>query len=151
VLYAAGVEFSEREPSSIETPPPTQERFDQLVNDFWYQLLWSAKKLWRGEVLVAKQACDGLLTGLLVELARWRSDESHTWHGSRFFERWAGDDLVERSSSLSPATTQRTSRARSARRPGCSDGSRTRSPRAHGLVVPEDRAEVLRRLEALLA
>src|SRR4029453_8735060 len=95
VLHADGISFPEREPSSIDTPPPTQEQFDQLVNDFWYHLLWSAKKLWRGEVLVAKQACDGWLPGRLVELARWRSHEPDTWHGSRFFERWAGDELVE--------------------------------------------------------
>ena len=35
VLYADGVSFPERKPSGIETPAPTQEPFDQLVNDFW--------------------------------------------------------------------------------------------------------------------
>jgi aminoglycoside 6-adenylyltransferase len=151
VLYADGVSFPEREPSSIETPPPTQERFDQLVNDFWYHLLWSAKKLWRGEVLVAKQACDGLLTGLLVELARWRSGESDTWHGVRFFERWAGDDLVE---ALRPTfasyDAHDVARALSAKAELFGRVEDEVAAR-HGLVVPEDRAEVLRRLEALLA
>lgn len=150
VLYADGVSFPEREPSSIETPAPTQERFDQLVNDFWYHLLWSAKKLWRGEVLVAKQACDGWLTALVVELARWRSDASDTWHGMRFFERWAGDDLVEE---LGPTFARydaqdvaRALRAKAELFGRLEDEVAAR----YELVVPEDRAEVMGRLEALL-
>lgn len=130
VLYADGISFPEREPSGIETPPPTQQRFDQLVNDFWYHLLWSAKKLWRGEVLVAKQACDGWLTGRLVELARWRADAVDTWHGARFFERWAGASSSLRSARRSRATTPRTSLVLSAPRASSSAGSRTRSLRA---------------------
>jgi aminoglycoside 6-adenylyltransferase len=151
VLYADGVSFPERKPSSIETPAPTQERFDQLVNDFWYHVLWTAKKLWRGEVLVAKQACDGWLTGRLVELARWRSDETDTWHGFRFFERWAGDDLV---AALGPTFARyeaedvaRALRAKSALFGQVEDEVAAR----HDLAVPEDRTEVLKRLEALLA
>src|SRR5262245_33164363 len=145
VLFADGISFPEREPSSIDAPAPTQERFDRLVNDFWYHLLWAAKKLWRGEVLVAKQACDGLLTGLLVELARWRSAESDTWHGARFFERWAGDDLVE---ALGP-TFARYEAADVARlRAKAELFGRVEDEVAarHGLVASEDRAEVLKRL-----
>jgi aminoglycoside 6-adenylyltransferase len=150
VLYADGISFPERRPSSIETPAPTQERFNQTVNDFWYHLLWSAKKLWRGEVLVAKQACDGWLTGLLVELARWRSAETDTWHGMRFFERWAGDDLVH---ALEPTFARydavdvaRALRAKAELFGRLEDEVAAR----YELGVPEDRAEVLRRLEALL-
>ncbi len=150
VLYADGITIPEREPSSIETPAPTQDRFDQLVSDFWYHLLWAAKKLSRGEVLVAKQAGDGWLTGRLVELARWRSDETDTWHGFRFFERWAGDDLVE---ALGPTfagyeaeDVARALRAKAALFGQVEDEVAAR----HGLTVPEDRAEVLSRLEALL-
>jgi aminoglycoside 6-adenylyltransferase len=83
------------EPSPIEAPAPTQAELDQLANDFWYHVLWAAKKLRRGELLLAKQACDGYLKGRLVELARWRALGTDTWHGLRFFERWAGDDVVE--------------------------------------------------------
>ena len=150
VLYTDGIAFPEREPSSIETPAPSQERFDQLVNDFWYHLLWSAKKLWRGEVLVAKQASDGWLTARLVELVRWRSAETDTWHGTRFFERWAGEDVVE---ALGPtfaryeaADVARALRAKAELFGRLEDEVASR----YGLVVPEDRPEVLRRLEALL-
>jgi aminoglycoside 6-adenylyltransferase len=151
ILYADGISFPEREPSRIDTPPPTQDQFDQLANDFWYHLLWFAKKLWRGEVLVAKQACDGWLTGRLVELARWRSHEPDTWHGSRFFERWAGDELVE---SLGPTFAAydaqdiaRALRAKAELFGKVEDDVAAR----YELTVPEDRPEVFRRLETLLA
>ena len=151
VLYADGVSFPERKPSSIETPAPTQDRFDQLVSDFWYHALWSAKKLWRGEVLVAKQACDGWLTGRLVELARWRSDETDTWHGARFFERWAGDDLVAALGATfaryEAEDVARALRAKAELFGRVEDEVAAR----YDLTVPEDRAEVLRRLETLLA
>ena len=151
VLYADGLDVSEREPLAIETPPPTQAQFDQLVNDFWYHLLWAAKKLWRGELLVAKQVCDGWLTSRLVELARWRASEADTWHGFRFFERWAGDELV---AALGPtfagydaADIGRALRAKAELFGQLEDEVAAR----YDLAVPEDRAEVLRRLEALLA
>ena len=76
-------------------PPPTQERLDQLSNDFWYHLLWGAKKLRRGELLLAKQVCDCYLTERIVELVRWRAHDQDTWHGYRFFERWAGEETLE--------------------------------------------------------
>jgi aminoglycoside 6-adenylyltransferase len=151
VLHDNGLGFVEHEPSSIDTPPPTQEQFDQLVNDFWYHLLWSAKKLWRGEVLVAKQACDGWLTGRLVELARWRSQEPDTWHGSRFFERWAGDELVEALGSTFAAydakDIARALRAKAELFGKVEDDVAAR----YELAAPEDRPEVLRRIETLLA
>lgn len=46
--------------------PPTQDRLDQVSNGFWYHLLWGAKKLRRGEVLLAKQACLRRLDALLA-------------------------------------------------------------------------------------
>jgi aminoglycoside 6-adenylyltransferase len=151
VLYAEGISFPEREPSSIDTPPPTQEQFEQLVNDFWYHLLWSAKKLWRGEVLVAKQACDGWLTGRLVELARWRSQKHDTWHGARFFERWAGDELVV-ALGLTFAAYDVEDIARALRAKAELFGEVEDDVAArYELTVPEDRPEVLRRLERLLA
>jgi aminoglycoside 6-adenylyltransferase len=94
VLYDDGIGLDGLKAPTIEPRAPTQAEFDQLTNDFWYHVLWAAKKLWRGEVLVAKQVCDCWLTAELVELARWRSHGHETWHGFRFFERWADEDLV---------------------------------------------------------
>jgi aminoglycoside 6-adenylyltransferase len=82
--------------------PPSrlsQEGFDQLTHDFWYHALLAAKKLRRGELLLAKQGCDCYLKRQLVELEEWRvryaSPATDTWHGGRFFEAWGGAVLTD--------------------------------------------------------
>lgn len=95
VLHDDGIGLVPPPGAALQPAHPTQAQLDELSNEFWYHLLWAAKKLRRGEVLLAKQACDGRLTAQIVELARWRAYGSDTWHGLRFFERWAGDDVVE--------------------------------------------------------
>jgi aminoglycoside 6-adenylyltransferase len=47
--------------------------FAQLTHDFWYHPLWTAKKLRRGEVWIAKQSCDCHLKALTVRLLARRS------------------------------------------------------------------------------
>jgi aminoglycoside 6-adenylyltransferase len=78
--------------------PPTADRpdqpaFAQLTHDFWYHLVWAAKKLRRGELWIATQACNCHLKGLLVTLLAWQAKAADptvdTWHGGRFLERWA--------------------------------------------------------------
>jgi aminoglycoside 6-adenylyltransferase len=78
--------------------PLDAARLAQLANDFWYHALWAAKKLRRGELYVAKQACDGYLKALLTELLATDARESgrEPWHRGRFLERWAEPhDLAE--------------------------------------------------------
>jgi aminoglycoside 6-adenylyltransferase len=102
-------------------------------------------------VLVAKQACDGWLTGRLVELARWRSQKPDTWHGSRFFERCAGDELVEAvGPTFAAYDTNDIARALRAKAELFAKVEDEVAAR-YELAVPEDRPEVLRRLETLLA
>jgi aminoglycoside 6-adenylyltransferase len=43
-------------------PLPTEAAFLNQISDFWYHALWAARKLRRGELLVAKQCCDSYLT-----------------------------------------------------------------------------------------
>jgi aminoglycoside 6-adenylyltransferase len=128
--------------------PPTQAQFDQLSNAVWYHVLLAAKKLRRGETLLAKQTCDGYLVDRLAELARWRAHGRDTWHGFRLFERWAGDDVVE---ALGPtfARYERADIARALRATVDLIASLEDDvARRFGLVVSVDRAEVLRRLDA---
>ena len=77
--------------------PPTPAEFEQVVHDFWYHLILAAKKLARGEIFHAKQICDCYCKSLLVEMVEWRQREAGvpTWHGSRLFERWCGEDVLE--------------------------------------------------------
>jgi aminoglycoside 6-adenylyltransferase len=149
VLYDDGIGLVVPELREAEAGPPTQAQLDQLSNDFWYHLLWAAKKLRRGELLQAKQACDCFLKGYLVELTRWRRQDVDTWHGLRFFERWAGDDVVE---ALGPAFARYDAEdvARALRATGELFGELEDSvAELHGLRSPVDRSEVFRRLEAL--
>lgn len=80
--------------------PPTHAEFLQATHDFWYHAMWAAKKLRRGEVMMAKGCCDGLLNRLLIDFARCQARvrngwEYDTWHSMRFFETWADPAVLE--------------------------------------------------------
>jgi len=73
---------------------PRAEEFEGLVADFWYHILWVAKKLRRGELWTAKMGCDGYLKRLLVPMMEWQATvhdgvKTDVWHDGRFLERWA--------------------------------------------------------------
>jgi len=92
-------EIAEAVAAAGDVAPPELD-LRRLSHDFWYHALWAAKKLRRGEVYVAKQACDcylkALLTSLLAACARARDPSRDTWHQARFLERWAApEDLNE--------------------------------------------------------
>jgi aminoglycoside 6-adenylyltransferase len=146
VLYHDGLGVTPPPAAIPQPPPPTQAELDQSSNEFWYHLLWAAKKLRRGEVLLAKQACDCRLTTQIVELARCRAHGSDTWHGLRFFEHWAGDDVVE---ALGPtfAAYDAEDVARALRAKGELFGRLEDEVAARfGLAVSVDREEIFRRL-----
>jgi aminoglycoside 6-adenylyltransferase len=136
--------------AAAPAPPPTQPQLDQLSNDFWHHVLWGAKKLRRGELLVAKQVCDCYLTGRIVELVRWRAKDQDTWHGYRFFERWAGEATLE---ALQPtfARYDAADLARALRAKALLFGELEQDvAERFGLVVPVDRSELIRRIDAVL-
>jgi len=79
--------------------PPSPSELSNLVNDFWFHLIWTAKKLRRGELLVASEATNGYLRALLVRAVRWHAlvrgpKGQDLWHGARYFERWADPRVV---------------------------------------------------------
>jgi hypothetical protein len=92
----AGLRESAARPSPRS--PPDQAAFAQLTHDFRYHLLWAAKKLRRGELWVATQACNCHLGGLLVTLLGWHTAAAQpladAWHGGRFLERWADPQVL---------------------------------------------------------
>lgn len=79
--------------------PPTQAEFTNLVNDFWYHAVWTAKKLRRGELWTALQCCDGYMKQRLVRMLEWHthaisSGNHDTWFNGRFVEQWADPKLL---------------------------------------------------------
>ncbi|HLG08007.1 MAG TPA: aminoglycoside 6-adenylyltransferase [Gaiellaceae bacterium] len=96
-LLVDKIGLEERLRTLVESAPvptrPSQADFDQLVADFWYHALWTAKKLRRGEVFTAIDCLDGYMKARLVTLLEWHAraiDPSvDTWHAGRFLERWA--------------------------------------------------------------
>lgn len=77
---------------------PKEEAFLQLVNDFLYHAVWTAKKLCRGELWTAKMCCDGYMKRQLLQMAEWNhqaiQDGVDTWHEGRFFDSWADPTML---------------------------------------------------------
>jgi aminoglycoside 6-adenylyltransferase len=85
---------------TVPPRPPTQNEFLEVVNDFWYHTVWTAKKLQRGELWVAKSCGDGYLKRLLLQMLEWHARATHgwdydTWHDGRFLEQWADPRAVQ--------------------------------------------------------
>lgn len=82
-----------------EISPPSELEFLQLVNDFMYHAVWTAKKLCRGELWTAKFCCDSLMKWQLLKMIEWHSKSvlhhKDTWHNGRFLDHWADPRVVE--------------------------------------------------------
>jgi aminoglycoside 6-adenylyltransferase len=78
--------------------PPGPAPFENLVGDFWYHAVWSARKLRRGELWVALSCIDGYMKRLLLQVIEWRArastDGADPWFDGRFIERWADPDTL---------------------------------------------------------
>jgi aminoglycoside 6-adenylyltransferase len=84
-------------PHAERSQLPEAAAFANVVNDFWYHALWTARKLRRGETLMALNCCDFHMKDKLLTVARWHAQSGSrrdTWHQSRFFEEWADPRLV---------------------------------------------------------
>ncbi len=95
-LDGLGSVVGPKKPESLG--PSTEEEFLANVSDFYYHVLWFAKKLRRGEIWFAKMGCDGYLKLLLVRMIEWNtiaraSAKVDVWHGGRFLDRWAPPDV----------------------------------------------------------
>lgn len=79
--------------------PPSSDEFLNLVHDFWYHAVWTAKKLSRGELWTAKSCCDSYMKWRLLRMIEWSTQANHdwqvdTWHDGRFLERWADPQVL---------------------------------------------------------
>jgi aminoglycoside 6-adenylyltransferase len=80
--------------------PPSQAEFSNLVNDFWYHALWTARHLRRGELWWAKSGCDSHMKGLLRRMLEWharamKGPHHEIWFRGRFLEQWADPRAVQ--------------------------------------------------------
>lgn len=79
--------------------PPTAQEFNQHIDDFLYHAVWTAKKIKRGELWIAKFCCDAYMKILLLRMIEWHARALHgwdydTWFNGRFLERWGDQEVV---------------------------------------------------------
>jgi aminoglycoside 6-adenylyltransferase len=79
--------------------PPQVVAFENLVSDFWYHAVWTARKLRRGELWVALRCLDGYMKGRLLTILEWQARsrdgaDADPWFDGRFLERWADAEAV---------------------------------------------------------
>lgn len=103
VLWDRDNILSEIPPSQRSTQAvhlPSRQQFLDNINDFWFHVAWTAKKLRRGELWIAKKCCDTYLKDLLLRMMEWEAQSVNsgmidTWFGGRFLEQWALPTTVE--------------------------------------------------------
>ncbi|MBK1895328.1 AadS family aminoglycoside 6-adenylyltransferase [Chryseobacterium paridis] len=85
---------------SIMIQQPTPERFQQLINDFWWDTTYVAKCLKRDEIFYTKFMTEDVIrTDYLVPLLEWYIASEHGWnnittnkHG-RLFKKYLSPEL----------------------------------------------------------
>jgi aminoglycoside 6-adenylyltransferase len=88
---------------SIEKMPlsrPTQAEFLELMNDFFYHAVFTAKHLRRGELWWTVTCLDCYMQHLLLRVIEWHALATHdwkydTWFRGRFLEKWASPKAVK--------------------------------------------------------
>ena len=78
---------------------PKESEFLCQVKDSLFRVAQAAKKLRRGELMMAKVACDGYLKDRLRVMLGWHAralqgSEADLWHDNRFLEQWADPRAV---------------------------------------------------------
>jgi aminoglycoside 6-adenylyltransferase len=80
---------------------PSSKEFVETVNQFWFEAVWTAKHLRRGELWHAKcGALDGrmkdlLLRMMVVQARATRGADIDTWEDGRFLEEWGERRTVD--------------------------------------------------------
>lgn len=87
---------------SIMIQKPSEQRFQQLINDFWWDTTYVAKCLKRNEIFYAKFMSENVIrTDYLVPLLEWYIASESRWnittnkHG-RLFKKYLSPDLWEK-------------------------------------------------------
>jgi len=81
----------------VASPPEregvSETAYSECVNDFFYHVVWTAKKLARGELWTAKRCCDVYMKEHLLRIITWQTQLDtptvDTFYSGRHIERWA--------------------------------------------------------------
>lgn len=79
---------------------PSESVFQNLISEFWFHVIWSAKKVMRGELWSSITCVDGHMKKMLLKMIEYYSHALHganydTWHSGRFIEHWAEPWVVK--------------------------------------------------------
>jgi aminoglycoside 6-adenylyltransferase len=97
---AALIATASAEHDQLQGWPPDAQVDANLVDDFWYHAVWSARKLRRGELWVARACVDGYMKRLLLQVIEWQArttsdgEKGDQWFDGRFLERWADPQTI---------------------------------------------------------
>lgn len=73
---------------------PSEKEYCNVVNDFWFHVVWASKKLLRGELWAAKSCLDGYMKYKLLWMIECyehvkNGPAYNTCHHGRFIDTWA--------------------------------------------------------------
>ena len=90
------ISTAKREPSRL----PSQSEFVEVVNDFLYHAVFTAKHLRRGELWWTITCLDCYMQRLMLRMMEWHAKASHgvnheTWFRGRFLEEWADPRVLK--------------------------------------------------------
>src|SRR5918912_3839456 len=61
-------------------PKPSAQRYQDVVEEFWYETTYVAKYLWRDELVAARTVLDGILRReVLQPMLEWLIEVEHDW------------------------------------------------------------------------
>ena len=84
---------------AVPSVAPSQVEFLEVVNDFLYHAVFTAKHLMRGELWWAKMSSDCYMQHLLLRMIEWHARAKRgwnydTWFRGRFLEKWADPQVL---------------------------------------------------------
>ncbi len=79
---------------------PAQDEYLEVVNDFLYHSIWTAKHVMRGELWWGLTCLNCRLAHLLQQMIEWQARATHgneydTWFRGRFLEIWADPEALK--------------------------------------------------------
>ena len=84
---------------SATTWPPDGAEVENEIHNYLYHVVWTAKKLRRGELAVAVRCQNHFQGSILLRFVEWQANarsagETNTYYEGRFLERWAAPETL---------------------------------------------------------